>query len=139
MPKIAINRSYGGFRLSPKAIRRYGELKGWKPSFWRHDFSAKDKEDAYIRLTLEEAAATRRDFEITMDEKPPNHEYSNVFMEGNLDRDDPLLIQVIEELHGDAAAHHSLLKVVEVPDDVKWEIADYDGSEWVAEKHRIWQ
>ena len=30
------------------------------------------------------------------------------------------------------------LKMVEIPDDVEWEIADYDGKEWVAEKHRTW-
>ena len=30
------------------------------------------------------------------------------------------------------------IKVVEVPEDVDWEIAEYDGVEWVAEKHRTW-
>jgi hypothetical protein len=30
------------------------------------------------------------------------------------------------------------LKVVEIPDGVKWQIEEYDGSEWVAEKHRTW-
>jgi hypothetical protein len=30
------------------------------------------------------------------------------------------------------------IKIVEVPEDVDWEIADYDGVEWVAEKHRTW-
>ncbi len=30
------------------------------------------------------------------------------------------------------------LKVVEIPDDVDWEVENYDGIEWIAEKHRIW-
>lgn len=30
------------------------------------------------------------------------------------------------------------LKVVEVPDDVSWEITDYDGYERVEECHRVW-
>ena len=34
------------------------------------------------------------------------------------------------------------LKIVEIPDDVPedgWTIQDYDGKEWVAEKHRTWR
>jgi len=31
------------------------------------------------------------------------------------------------------------LKVVEIPDDVEWNVQEYDGNEWVAEKHRIWE
>ena len=30
------------------------------------------------------------------------------------------------------------LKVVEIPDDVEWEIEEYDGNEWVSEVHRCW-
>jgi hypothetical protein len=33
---------------------------------------------------------------------------------------------------------YSQLKVVEIPDGVEWEIAEYDGSEHIAEKHRTW-
>jgi hypothetical protein len=31
------------------------------------------------------------------------------------------------------------LKVVESPDDVEWEIEEYDGIEWIAEVHRTWE
>jgi len=34
---------------------------------------------------------------------------------------------------------YSRLKIVEVPDDVEWEVDEYDGNEWVAEKHRTWE
>jgi len=30
------------------------------------------------------------------------------------------------------------LKIVDIPDGVEWEIEEYDGMEWVAEKHRTW-
>jgi hypothetical protein len=30
------------------------------------------------------------------------------------------------------------LQIVVIPDDVKWEIHENDGAEWVAEKHRTW-
>ena len=30
------------------------------------------------------------------------------------------------------------MKVVEIPDDISWEISDYDGWETVEEIHRSW-
>ena len=30
------------------------------------------------------------------------------------------------------------LRVIKIPDDVKWYIDEYDGMEWVAEIHRTW-
>ena len=32
----------------------------------------------------------------------------------------------------------SYLKIVEIPDDVEWEIDDYDGIETIHEVHRSW-
>jgi len=57
----------------------------------------------------------------------------------DIERDDPHLIQTIEEL-GEASASGPLaeLKIVEIPDDVQWEIHDYDGMESIHEKHRVW-
>lgn len=54
------------------------------------------------------------------------------------DRTDPALIDVVETLGKDANGTYADLKIVEVPDDVKWHIAEYDGDEWVAEDHRKW-
>lgn len=53
-------------------------------------------------------------------------------------RNDKNLIGVIEELEHESWGKFSELKIVEIPDDVEWEIAEYDGVEWVAEKHRKW-
>lgn len=38
---------------------------------------------------------------------------------------------------GGAFAHG--LKVVSIPADVEWQIEEYDGAEWIAEKHRTWR
>jgi len=48
------------------------------------------------------------------------------------------LVRVIEELGDDANGRFSELKLVNIPDEVEWQIEEYDGLEWVAEKHRIW-
>jgi hypothetical protein len=53
-------------------------------------------------------------------------------------RNDPVLVQVVETLGKRANGAYSDLKIVDVPDDVEWEIQEYDGKEWIAEKHRTW-
>jgi hypothetical protein len=54
------------------------------------------------------------------------------------DRNDPALVQAVEELGPAANGAHAKLAVVEIPDDVSWEIDEYDGAEHVAETHRTW-
>jgi len=53
-------------------------------------------------------------------------------------RDDPILVHLVEELMDDVNGSFSDLKVVEIPDDVDWQIDEYDGKEWVSEVHRTW-
>jgi hypothetical protein len=45
---------------------------------------------------------------------------------------------VVEEMGENVNTRFSELKVVEIPNDVEWQIEEYDGAEWVAEKHRTW-
>ena len=56
----------------------------------------------------------------------------------DISRDDPYLIQIVREMGQDANGSYSSLKIVEIPADVDWEIGEYDGREWVAERHRTW-
>lgn len=53
-------------------------------------------------------------------------------------RDDPRLVELVETWGARANGDLADLKVVEVPEDVAWEINEYDGMEWVAEVHRTW-
>jgi hypothetical protein len=54
-------------------------------------------------------------------------------------RDDPYLVKVVEEMGSAANGDFADLKIVEIPADVEWQIGEYDGREWVAEKHRTWR
>lgn len=54
-------------------------------------------------------------------------------------RDDPVLVEIVEELGPAANGSHAELKIVEVPDEVNWFIDNYDGIEWVSERHRTWR
>ncbi len=63
-------------------------------------------------------------------------------IEMDVARDDPNLLKVIDTLGlNPSAGSFSQLAIVEIPDDIPedgWIIQDYDGKEWVAEKHRTW-
>ncbi len=62
--------------------------------------------------------------------------------EERLARDDPILVAVVSQLGCEASSgHFAKLGIVHIPDDVPddgWLINEYDGAEWVAEKHRTW-
>lgn len=56
----------------------------------------------------------------------------------DVERDNPNLVEVVENLGSRASSDCAELKIVEIPDDVDYTIAEYDGIEWVAEAHRTW-
>jgi hypothetical protein len=155
MPKIVINTCYGGFSLSPKAVARIAELKGRKCFFFRNrDEDGEFDLQSYEKITPEQAAEDLFWVAFDIDPPPPcgdwdkmsefdrtaeNEAYERHSLEHrDIKRDDPLLIRVVEELGEEANGSCASLKIIEVPDDVKWEIAEYDGSERVAECHRTW-
>ena len=61
-----------------------------------------------------------------------------VIGESALRRDGDRLVDVVETLGQAASGPNAELVVVCVPDGVDWGIAEYDGAEWVAERHRTW-
>ena len=60
------------------------------------------------------------------------------FHEDLISRDDPTLVQIVEEMGEAADGAYAELEIVEIPDDVRWQIKEYDGAEHVAEAHRTW-
>lgn len=61
---------------------------------------------------------------------------NSVYMD--IRRDDKFLVKTIEDLGVKASGRYSVLEVIEIPDDVKWEIREYDGAETIEELHRSW-
>ena len=57
----------------------------------------------------------------------------------SIQRDDEKLVRVVEELKEKASGHCANLKVVSIPDAVKWQISTADGIEYVSEVHRSWR
>ena len=53
------------------------------------------------------------------------------------DRAYPHMIWAVETTRNPDGVY-AALKIVDIPDGVPWTIQEYDGSEWVAERHRTW-
>lgn len=80
------------------------------------------------------------DINIKFNKEPEFHGYGYAEgHEGGFERDDPLLVAAVEKLGPDKASGDlAELRVVEIPDGIKWHIHDYDGQEHVEEEHRTW-
>jgi hypothetical protein len=53
-------------------------------------------------------------------------------------RSNPILVAMVEEDAERVSGDHAELEIIEIPDDVDWVIEQYDGIEWIAERHRTW-
>ena len=60
------------------------------------------------------------------------------FSERDIKRDDPALVTVVEQLGEKADGPCAKLRVIEIPDNIEFEIQEYDGNEHIAERHRRW-
>lgn len=58
--------------------------------------------------------------------------------ERDIGRNNPILVEIVEQLGNAANGDYAELKVVEIPDDIQWQIEENCGNEWIAEKHRTW-
>jgi hypothetical protein len=116
--KVVINRCFGGFGLSHEAVMKYAAISGL--------------EIIAVESTLAPTLI-------------PYHYYigsvndENYWSEYSIDRSDPNLVKIVEQMGASASSRMADLSVVEIPDDVQWHISEYDGIEHVAENHRTWR
>ena len=103
MTKIVYNDCYGEFGLSKKAIERYCELSGLGAKFVEED-------EFWGHWEL------------------PNGDY---WYASDLSRDNPFLVQVVEELGEEAESNAASLSIRELPAGTKYRIDEYDGMETV--------
>ena len=141
--KVVINRCFGGFGLSKEGYVRYCELAGL-PCFIEEDkkYSSLGLFTCWLLPQAERVDNKEGDafYSMSMEERIA---YNNIHSEQTLydrdiERNDPFLVQLVEENTELYSGRHSELAVVEVDDDAEWEIDEYDGREHVAEKHRTW-
>lgn len=115
MTKIVYNKCYGGFSLSKKAVERYFQLMGWGLVVVKEEYGWEHYHRKY------------------------NGE-SFYFYSRNLERDDPILVQVVEELGEDSYGECAELAIREVPVGTKYRIDEYDGKECViTDDEQVWR
>lgn len=139
--KVVINNCYGGFGVSPFGLSKFAERKGMKLFFYEQDYEA----SIYNRLSVTKANKSYHPIALTKDvgkvlqSDEMYAKYADlIFRDNNIERHDSDLVFLIETYGKKMNDGYSELKVVEIPDDVDYEIQEYDGNEWVAEKHRTW-
>lgn len=137
MRKIVINTCYGGFGVSNEAAHFIAERKNVQPVTEEH-FDGSASCPAVRREDCRTYIAGRPYSKVPVFMTTELWNETGIMHFSDLDRDDPDLIAAVESLGDLACTPYSRLKVVEIPDNVEWEIMEYDGTEWVAEKHRTW-
>lgn len=130
--KVVINKCFGGYGLSDIAVQRYAELAGIT-LYSEPDILGSNN---YYTVPVEEYQRLRKKGKEIGDYSESSSAYWSL---DDIERNDPLLVQVVEELGDDAGGDFSRLKIVEIPDGVSWEIHDYDGIESIHEVHRTWR
>lgn len=130
--KLVINRSYGGFHLSPKALKRYLELKGKNVYFYeKTKYEFRDGVDEFTRI--DNIDSIKDDLFIactTIDYGKVTNIYSSgTFKDHLIPRNDKYLVQVVEELGKEASGAFSRLTVVEIENGRWYKINKYDGYE----------
>jgi hypothetical protein len=142
--KIVINTCFGGFGLSSAGIRAYLARKGKQAYFYENPRYSGGIDFKTWVLVSEPGPSWfttfTKDHGLLLRDEQAQEALSDgsYFSYNDIDRNDPDLVAVVEELGEKAAGRYAALSVVEVPDDADWYIAEYDGSEHVAEKHRTW-
>jgi hypothetical protein len=134
--EVVINDCYGGFGLSPFGKVEYLKRKGKVCCFYRlitkgryEKYTPNIKEKEYYITTTLDLGNVVPDF--------PKDYY---FDDDGIERNDTDLIHIIEEFGSEkVSGYFANLKIIEIPDDVDWDIEEYDGAEWIAEKHRVWK
>lgn len=123
--KVVINRCHGGFGISDEACQWLIDNKGWTVTVYENG-NYKNPDADLVRADTAGYDFSEK-YHLVSDEDEQS-------LRSNKD-----LIEVVETLGRKASAKLAALGIVEIPDNVDWEIGEYDGVEWVQETHQRWE
>ena len=137
--KIVINKCYGGFGLSIEARNLYAKKKGFELFHYEQvAYKFHGGKNVYSKANKEDGRSCIYSTTVDRGDEFDGNILEGYWADSEIERTDPALVEVVKELGAEAGGKYGELKVVEIPDDVEWEIEEYDGIEWIAEKHRTW-
>lgn len=127
MVRVVYNACYGGFNLSKEACQRYWDIKGQQ--VWIED----EKFGMFtVWLTPPKERVKKKNWNsMSQDERIAyNRAHSEqTWYNRNVERHDPVLVQVVEELGDKANGKYAKLRIAEVSG--AYRIDEYDGFESV--------
>lgn len=156
MPRVVINKDWSGIELSAKAMKMLVDkdsdllIKHDKVTFWgkSEDGSTFLPDDILLNdflagCVLYDGCLFNEPWQILV--------LNGVWYEAELDKESrrshPDLVWLVETLGKELSPERKYcvgddrfrkIEIIEVPDDVDWEVWSADRGEWVREKHRTW-
>jgi len=134
MTKVVYNACYGGFGLSKEACQRYWDIKGQQ--VWiEHDTQFKSLGLFTVWLVAPEDRIPAKGgddfYSMNIDERVAYNQayFKQTWYYNDVDRHDPALVQVVEELGDKANGICAKLRIDEVYGPYR--IDEYDGNESV--------
>lgn len=138
MKKVILNKCYGGFGVSKLGYELYAKKKGLQLFCYEFDTNAlKNHIYKYAKNDCLFTHYFTKDFGNNVQISNENYEKYSLYLREE-HREDPILIEVIEELGDKANGRFANLKVVEIPDDLNYVIDDYDGIETLHQDVETW-
>ena len=157
MTKVILNKDFGGFQVSAKAHKMYAEKLGKELFYYvgeyNHDMSKSDEDGeseykpfvVYTRVSYEEFLKKNtllyfysfKDLGEVVSRDIIREDADSWLDLDHNHREDPLLVEIVEELGEEASGYAGTLKVVEIPDELangNYMIDDYDGWETLHQK-----
>ena len=149
--KVVVNKCYGGFHLSAEAYFRVLDDIIKDNNWFIYTYEPDNRVSKFIEKPIVYTKASISDIDFgdpyiivstnygdSFTDKELK-EADKIYMEEyNIPRNNIHLVKVVEEMGQDAYGKYSKLEVIDIPDDIEWEISEYDGWETIEEKHRSW-
>ena len=140
--KVVINRCYGGFSLSERAIELYLNKIGKNAFFYKQTGYEHNGNEEYTKVSVDEVNGCMlthvytKDMGSVFNKLDNDYYWYETFSD---DRSNKELVETIEELGcKESSGSCAELDIVEIPDDVEYTIDEYDGIESIHEVHRSW-
>ncbi len=136
--KVILNKCYGGFDVSKEAYQLYAKKKGL--DLFCYECDIKDYKNCIYKYTKENNLFSHyftKDFGDNVQLSNEDYEKYSLYLDASY-REDPVLIEVVEELGKKADGNFSELKIVEIPDNLDYVIDDYDGIETLHQRVEEW-
>ena len=136
--KVILNKCFGGFCVSQEAYELYAKKKGIE--IFAYKLECENDKPIYKKTDTGSSIFTitfTKDFGDYIDLSDDDFDKYYLGLDES-HREDPVLIEVVEELGKRANSPFSKLVVVDIPDGMEYEIDEYDGLETLHQKVEKW-